>query len=170
MSTFSFIELAVTSMAVNITQPYPVEQCLCPNGFSGLSCQYCDRGYFRPSRDIREPCVRCECSNQTLDCDVVSGVCLNCTENTEGNNCEQCISGFYGDPTRGIPCRPCFCPLMNNSFSNSCFLDVDDEQTCDACQLGYSGRNCEMCMDGYFGNPLVRIIFSVLTQVYNFLF
>ena len=138
------------------TRSYPVEECLCPDGFSGSSCQNCDNGYFRPSGDIRDTCVRCECNNQSLNCDMF-GVCLNCTGNSEGSNCEQCVSGYYGDPTKGIPCSRCSCPLVDNSFSVTCFLDIDNQQTCDACQLGYIGRTCEMCGDGYFGNPLVRI-------------
>lgn len=153
-SIFSTSELAATNMQ-NITQFYPAEKCLCPAGFSGPSCELCDRGYFRQSGDIRDPCLRCECNNKTLDCDIISGICFNCTGNTEGNNCEQCTTGYYGDPTRGIPCYPCSCPQLSNSFSHSCFLDVDGNQTCDACQPGYTGRNCEICMDGYFGNPLV---------------
>lgn len=156
VSTFSTAELNATDMLENIIPFYPVEQCFCPDGFTGPSCEYCDRGYFRPSRDIRDPCVRCDCNNQTLDCDSVSGVC-NCTDITKGNNCEQCISGYYGNTTRGIPCYPCSCPQINNSFSDTCILDVDDIQTCDACQPGHTGRNCEVCMDSYFGNPLVRV-------------
>lgn len=75
--------------------------------------------------------------------------------NSEGPNCEQCISGFYGDPTRGIPCLPCECPTLANSFSPTCFLDADDLPTCDSCAPGYTGRNCDLCMDGFFGNPFV---------------
>ena len=154
ISIFSTTELSVTEIVV-ITRSYPVEDCLCPDEFSGPSCQECARGHARASGDIRDMCVQCNCNNQTLDCNSTTGVCLNCTGNTEGDNCESCTSGYYGDPTRGIRCMPCTCPLSANSFSATCFLDVDDQQTCDSCELGYTGRNCEVCMDGYFGNPLV---------------
>ncbi len=29
---------------------------------------------------------------------------------------------------------------------------------CDDCALGYTGQHCELCSDGYFGNPLVSHI------------
>lgn len=154
ISIFSTTKLNITEVVI-ISRSYPVEDCSCPNEFSGPSCQECARGYARPSGDIRDMCVQCNCNNQTLDCNSTTGVCLNCTGNTEGENCESCIRGYYGDPTRGIPCMPCTCPLAANSFSATCFLDVDDQQTCDSCELGYTGRNCDVCMDGYFGNPLV---------------
>lgn len=40
-------------------------------------------------------------------------------------------------------------------FSPSCFLDNDNEVTCDACPPGYEGRRCERCAPNYAGNPLV---------------
>ncbi|GAA6076560.1 basement membrane-specific heparan sulfate proteoglycan core protein isoform X1, partial [Tachysurus ichikawai] len=39
-------------------------------------------------------------------------------------------------------------------FSDTCFLDVDNQATCDACAPGYTGRRCEKCATGYVGNPL----------------
>lgn len=149
-------EINTTSDVTLIVSPFPVEDCTCPAGFAGQSCQECSRGHARPSADPADVCVRCNCNNLTLDCDTNTGICLNCGDNTEGPNCERCMSGFYGNPTRNIPCLPCACPTLTNSFSPTCFLDADDRQTCDGCAAGYTGRNCETCMDGYFGSPLVR--------------
>ena len=28
-------------------------------------------------------------------CDVVTGQCLSCADNTGGDNCEYCVDGFY---------------------------------------------------------------------------
>ena len=36
----------------------------------------------------------------------------SCLHNTQGELCEQCATGFFGDPTVGTPedCQPCACP------------------------------------------------------------
>ena len=138
-----------------LTTPYPVEQCICPAEYVGRTCEQCARGHARPSRDPADPCVECNCNNLSLDCDVDTAICIDCTGNSEGDNCERCQSGYYGDPTRGIPCLPCQCPTQEISFSSTCFLDSDLNATCDNCDPGYTGRSCESCADGYFGNPLV---------------
>ncbi|XP_073252081.1 basement membrane-specific heparan sulfate proteoglycan core protein-like [Porites lutea] len=41
----------------------------------------------------------------------------------------------------------------SNQFSRICKLDTDGRPTCTSCQPGYTGRNCERCEKGYFGNP-----------------
>ncbi|KAK4879912.1 hypothetical protein RN001_008058 [Aquatica leii] len=107
-----------------------VEQCACPTGYSGLSCEGCAPGY---SRHQSGPWL---------------GQCYK-----EKPTCQP---GTYGDPSNGIPCRPCPCPLTDpsNRFAQTCHLESDGQVTCD-CQPGYVGRRCEQCASGYTGNPLV---------------
>ena len=38
-------------------------------------------------------------------------------------------------------------------FSRTCFLELDGRPTCDACEVGYEGRDCGRCAAGYTGNP-----------------
>ena len=147
---------------ISLPSTVPLEACDCPASFQGLSCEICARGYARPSESIADPCTLCECNGQTLDCDSSTAVCLNCSGNTVGDQCERCLDGFYGDPTAGIPCLPCECPLPDNSFSQTCFLNVTDGlPTCDSCREGYEGRRCEVCADGFFGNPMVSTFTSM---------
>ncbi|XP_011864496.1 PREDICTED: basement membrane-specific heparan sulfate proteoglycan core protein isoform X15 [Vollenhovia emeryi] len=107
-----------------------VEECQCPTGYTGLSCEHCAPGYLR-----RE-----------------SGPWLGQCYRDE----PPCPPGYYGDPSRNIPCQICPCPHTNpsNQFARTCHLGSDGQPTCD-CPPGYVGRRCEQCATGYQGNPLI---------------
>ncbi|XP_060793465.1 basement membrane-specific heparan sulfate proteoglycan core protein isoform X7 [Neoarius graeffei] len=140
-------------------QPKNVEECRCPLGYSGLSCESCSHGFERiPGDPYLGTCAGCNCHGHASACDPISGHCLSCQHNTEGPQCDKCRPGYFGDPSRGRPddCKPCPCPYTETSrrFSDTCFLDVDRQATCDACAPGYTGRRCEKCAPGYIGNPL----------------
>ncbi|XP_034445775.1 basement membrane-specific heparan sulfate proteoglycan core protein isoform X2 [Hippoglossus hippoglossus] len=137
-----------------------VEECRCSPGYTGLSCEMCSSGFERvPGGSYLGTCAGCNCNGHASACDPINGHCLSCQHNTEGPQCDKCRSGYFGDPSRGRPddCKPCPCPYYETSrrFSDTCFLDVDQQPTCDACRLGYTGRRCDKCASGYHGNPLV---------------
>ncbi|KAM6928874.1 basement membrane-specific heparan sulfate proteoglycan core protein isoform 4-T4 [Lycodopsis pacificus] len=137
-----------------------VEECRCSPGYSGLSCEMCSPGFERvPGGSYLGTCAGCNCNGHASACDPISGHCLSCQHNTEGPQCDKCRSGYFGDPSRGRSddCKPCPCPYYETSrrFSDTCFLDVDQQPTCDACRPGYTGRRCEKCSPGYQGNPLL---------------
>ncbi|CAG9823408.1 unnamed protein product [Phaedon cochleariae] len=80
-----------------------------------------------------------------------------------GERCERCAPGRYGNPLRGTPedCRRCACPLeeATNNFSPACQVDYSREEeeggyVCTQCPGGYTGDHCEICDDGFFGNPM----------------
>ncbi|XP_039201102.1 laminin subunit gamma-3 isoform X1 [Crotalus tigris] len=131
-----------------------VEECLCPQGYQGRFCEFCAPGY---QREIAwggpfASCVPCSC-NQHGSCDANSGIC-QCLHNTEGPGCERCAVGFYGNPFLGQPddCQACPCPGQG-----PCTTMVDNgEVVCTHCPLGQRGRLCELCDDGFFGDPLGR--------------
>ena len=43
------------------------------------------------------------CNDHAVDCEYdvssMSALCINCTDNTMGDMCEQCLPQFYQDPT-----------------------------------------------------------------------
>ncbi|KAL1394552.1 hypothetical protein pipiens_011875 [Culex pipiens pipiens] len=105
-----------------------VEECRCPPGYRGLSCESCDFGYVRQS------------SGPWL------GRCVP--------RAQECRPGYYGDPNRGIPCQPCPCPVPGDkSRARTCSLDNYNNVICN-CDRGYTGDRCQQCAPGYVGNPM----------------
>ena len=99
----------------------------------------------------------CQCSiNGTVPeiCDTLTGTCF-CIPNVTGQSCSECVAGLYGDPVKAIECRPCDCPGSGVTLSSTCILDSDGLPTCDNCTMGYAGRQCEICADGYFRDSQV---------------
>lgn len=71
-----------------------VEQCFCPKGYRGSSCEHCAAGYFRTRVDKGLGyCVPCKCNGHSQECDVNTGICHNCMHNTTGNHCQECVEG-----------------------------------------------------------------------------
>ncbi|XP_067846571.1 laminin subunit gamma-1 isoform X2 [Heptranchias perlo] len=130
-----------------------VEQCTCPTAYWGQFCEQCAPGYRRedPSRGSFSPCVPCSCNAHSDTCDPENGECY-CRDNTAGSNCERCMDGYYGDPTVGSSedCSPCPCP----SGSSCAMVPKSRDIVCTNCPTGTTGKRCELCDDGYYGDPL----------------
>ena len=62
------------------------------------------------------------------------------------------MDGYYGDLANGVDCLPCPCTFVN---SLSCYLH-DDLPTCN-CREGYTGRLCDTCDNGFFGDATVSL-------------
>ncbi|XP_013970599.2 laminin subunit gamma-1 [Canis lupus familiaris] len=132
-----------------------VESCTCPVGYGGQFCEMCLSGYRRetPSLGPYSPCVLCTCNGHSETCDPETGVC-DCRDNTAGPHCEKCSDGYYGDSTTGSSsdCQPCPCP----GGSSCAVVPKTQEVVCTNCPTGTTGKRCELCDDGYFGDPLGR--------------
>ncbi|KAJ6651992.1 hypothetical protein lerEdw1_015849 [Lerista edwardsae] len=78
----------------------------------------------------------------------------HCLHNTEGPYCERCAGGFHGNPFLGQfnDCKPCPCPGRSPCLA----LPESGEVVCTQCPAGQRGRLCELCDDGFFGDPLGR--------------
>ncbi|GAB0098092.1 basement membrane-specific heparan sulfate proteoglycan core protein [Sergentomyia squamirostris] len=106
-----------------------VEECRCPVGYAGLSCEECASGYVRQDTGTwLGRCVRAQ---------------------------ETCPPGTYRPPGEAN-CVSCPCPggPYGANYGYSCYVAGDGEVVCN-CKPGYAGRRCEQCAQGYIGNPLV---------------
>ncbi|XP_054863033.1 laminin subunit alpha-1 isoform X2 [Amphiprion ocellaris] len=150
---------AADSGSVSGVPAVAVENCECPWGYNGTSCEVCSPGFYRVDGVMfGGNCMLCECNDHATECDA-NGECVGCTHNTTGPHCDKCVPGFYGDATEGTAhdCRLCPCPLtdLSNRFSPTCVLDASGQVSCDQCQDGYTGNTCERCASGFYGNPQV---------------
>ncbi|KAL7987770.1 hypothetical protein Chor_006689 [Crotalus horridus] len=143
-SRISEISLEVASTG-NVSRRTPsaqlIEQCNCPVGHFGFSCEACSPGFYRLASPYtgRRPgpalgaCVPCSCHGHSEMCDPETSICQNCHHNTYGDHCERCALGF----------------------SPSCIIEGVNDYRCTACPPGYEGQYCERCSPGYTGNPKI---------------
>ncbi|KAJ9584666.1 hypothetical protein L9F63_020991, partial [Diploptera punctata] len=127
-----------------------VEQCQCPIGYRGLSCEDCEVGYTRTEGGLYlGTCEPCQCYGHSNECDPETGICMNCADHTTGDQCDICEEGYTGDPTQGT-CRPtgtvpqCRCDSRGSTRS-----DCPDGVQC-ICKTNVGGRNCDRCRPGTF--------------------
>ncbi|XP_049593242.1 laminin subunit gamma-3 [Syngnathus scovelli] len=155
-SQLSAVHLASASPAAGETAPPApwVESCTCPIGFVGQFCERCAPGFTRevPNGGPFSTCVPCDC-HQHGTCHPETGEC-ECSDFTGGLTCERCLHGYYGNALIGTPsdCQPCPCP----GGSGCVQLPESDQVLCTDCPAGQTGSRCQMCDDGYYGDPLGR--------------
>uniref|UniRef100_T1PLQ8 Basement membrane-specific heparan sulfate proteoglycan core protein n=1 Tax=Musca domestica TaxID=7370 RepID=T1PLQ8_MUSDO len=162
---------ALTSVSMDIAsassrsgaRAWEVEECRCPPGYVGTSCERCAPGYKRNEEAglYLGLCEPCECNGHSSQCDAETGVCLNCADNTEGDFCERCAYGYVGDATGGTPydCvsqgspRPPqppqppqneTCYHCNQAGTASCYGDY-----C-YCKSNVQGSRCDQCRPGTY--------------------
>ncbi|XP_069463573.1 laminin subunit alpha-2 isoform X3 [Ambystoma mexicanum] len=158
--------------------------CECEHNTCGDSCNRCCPGFNQKPWQAgtflqKYECEACNCHGKSQECYydqqtadrklsldihgkyVGGGVCINCTSNTAGVNCETCIDGYFRpkgvSPEAHSPCRPCHCDPVG-SFDDVC---IKDEKTAPRgkqpgfcqCKEGYTGERCDRCALGFRDYP-----------------
>ncbi|EDO31103.1 predicted protein [Nematostella vectensis] len=76
--------------------------CVCEKNTAGNNCEKCLPLFNNKPYAPQRACEDCGCNNHSASCEYHSskgyGVCLNCTDNTMGDKCEQCKPEFYRNP------------------------------------------------------------------------
>lgn len=159
-------------------------RCECEHNTCGDSCDQCCPGFHqKPWRAgtflTKSECEACNCHGKAEECYydenvarrnlslnihgkyIGGGVCINCTQNTAGINCETCIEGFFRakgvSPNNPSPCQPCHCDPVG-SLSEICVKDEKhaprglEPGSCH-CKPGVGGARCDRCVRGYTGYP-----------------
>lgn len=120
------------------------EQCV--YGYCSASPDYvckCDLGWTGPDCSIN-----CGCNNHST-CDEEIGKCDRCQNWTEGEFCERCSPGSYGNATAPAGCKWCQCNGHGNVD-----LGICDGQTGECyCRDNTEGLKCEMCNKNFYGEP-----------------
>ncbi|KAL5265606.1 hypothetical protein ACHWQZ_G006355 [Mnemiopsis leidyi] len=147
--------------------------CTCKDRYEGDTCDTCQEGYFGPEAGCMEcSCVpdnslslicnrntgQCRCDPDkapfldTVTCEtcpdnhvLTDGECVECGPGqfVKDNVCVYCEDEKYLGPD-GV-CVDCECSLLGSS-DNVCDKITGE---CE-CQRGYTGSNCDACLDGYF--------------------
>uniref|UniRef100_A0A1A7X3X2 Laminin, gamma 3 n=1 Tax=Iconisemion striatum TaxID=60296 RepID=A0A1A7X3X2_9TELE len=153
-SQLAGVTLASASIASNPNSPPApwVESCSCPQGFAGQFCERCAQGFTRedPSSGLLSACVPCNCHHHG-PCHPETGAC-ECSDFTTGTTCEHCLDGYYGNALIGTPadCQPCPCPDRSSCVQ----IAQTGQVVCTNCPAGQTGTRCQICEDGYYGDPL----------------
>lgn len=150
----------------NCTNTLGSYNCSCRQGFIGdghLHCirtcyETCQNGYCSGLPDFVCKCklgwtgndcsLNCGCNNHST-CTERIGKCDTCQAWTEGDRCERCRQGSFGNATSDAGCSPCECNGHGNQDMGICNVN---NGSC-FCKDNTIGLKCDKCANGYYGDP-----------------
>ncbi|KAJ1145376.1 hypothetical protein NDU88_011663 [Pleurodeles waltl] len=121
-------------------------KCECKPGVTGLKCVHCQDGYYGFDTF---GCSQCQCNNHSENCDLLTGKCVGCKDNTIGDHCEECETSFYRSQNVSLSEKCSQCPCSKALSNGSCH-QKSGAVICDRCKTGYVGPHCEKCDNGYY--------------------
>lgn len=136
--------------------------CICQHNTTGSQCDQClplfnNEPWAPGTTSSANQCEMCECNNHSDNClydeATSTGLCVNCTGNTLGPQCEMCVPYFYH--SQGVPldspssCLSCDCNTAGVRNDGNCEKAGPIAGQCD-CKMFVTGRQCDMCQAGYY--------------------
>ncbi|CAD5206351.1 unnamed protein product [Bursaphelenchus okinawaensis] len=151
--------------------PYTGHCINCLHNTTGTQCEHCLPGYYgNPALGgLEGACQPCACptvenshspscvlAELLQDGAVAEGdklVCTTCATGYDGNQCQQCAEGYFGEPAApNGTCKPCEC------HGNVDPMEIGncDRTTgvCLRCTHNTAGEHCEVCEENHWGSAL----------------
>ena len=136
--------------------------CLCQHNTAGAQCDRClplynNKPWQSGNATSTNACEACQCNGHAVACAydgiLFGGICSNCSDNTAGNNCEQCAPFYYHPQNDSLSsksaCLPCGCYTPGVTNGGDCSRDAATSGQC-ACKSFVTGRACDQCVSAYY--------------------
>ncbi|KAH9506004.1 Basement membrane-specific heparan sulfate proteoglycan core protein, variant 2 [Dermatophagoides farinae] len=165
MMTTTATDMALSSWSPpSMSKVNTIEICRCSQEYSGTSCERCAPGfkmhlmtnqdgiYDDDTNSQFHRCVPCFCNGHSIDCDPLTGHCMDCKHHTTGLYCDKCESGYDGNATYGTSddCRPTIIGSGNHYYqhqhhgdANSRSLSIVDDTDCQCNRNGTKNSECQ---------------------------
>jgi laminin gamma 1 len=75
-------------------------------------------------------------------------MCTNCVYNTTGDQCQNCLPGYWGDAITEVKCSACECFELGTTDASNLQCNLNNGQ-CE-CKKNVQGRQCDECKDGFW--------------------